>query len=415
MKRYLSFLFAMLMIFTCSLSCADVATKGTISSKPVSIVIKTVDIATGKALANVTFDIWKETSIENGSTSECVCADVRTNEKGIAKVKLNQTDSKTKYEVHISGAPQGYADYCIAKTFTVKGSKTVVVSLRPVFTCRMKVVDRKGLPVSGAIVEVCENSSSTDKKGVAIVNNVSYGSNHVRVIVSENGHKYVAYEKKITLKSKSGKVLTKNIKLKPRSKWREFIVQVVSKKPIIYLYGKSSQDVTVKLGKPDNITCSYPQYDEEQGWNVLVHGDGSLTDKLTGRSLYSVYWEGWNDDRDISDVGFVVPGADTARFLEEKLAYLGLTDREAEEFIVYWLPQMQDNEYNYIRFDTQEEIDKSMPLLIEPSPDAIIRVWMNFTALKAPIVVDEQVLTQVDRNSYSGLDLYAVEWGGSEF
>ena len=34
--------------------------------------------------------------------------------------------------------------------------------------------------------------------------------------------------------------------------------------------------------------------------------------------------------------------------LEEKLAILGLTERESEEFIVYWLPKLEKNKYNYI-------------------------------------------------------------------
>ena len=30
----------------------------------------------------------------------------------------------------------------------------------------------------------------------------------------------------------------------------------------------------------------------------------------------------------------------------EKLAQLGLNEREAEEFIIYWLPKMQNNPYS---------------------------------------------------------------------
>ena len=36
---------------------------------------------------------------------------------------------------------------------------------------------------------------------------------------------------------------------------------------------------------------------------------------------------------------------------------LGLNDREAEEFIVYWLPKLEENKYNLIRFETAEEIN----------------------------------------------------------
>ncbi len=33
--------------------------------------------------------------------------------------------------------------------------------------------------------------------------------------------------------------------------------------------------------------------------------------------------------------GFVVKGKDTTKFLEEKLSYFGLNDKECNEFIIY--------------------------------------------------------------------------------
>ena len=410
MKRYLVFLFAILMVMV---SLPLVA--GAADSKAVSVTLETVDIATGKALGNVCLDIWKVTMEKNGSTSECVKDGVKTNAKGILKVKLPLTDANTKYEVHISGAPKGYTDWCTAKTFTVQKAKTVKVSLTPMFTCKMKVVDKKGNPVVGATVNICESSAKTGKDGVAVVKNVSYGKRNVRVTVVEDGKTYTVYNKQLSLKGRPGKTISKPLHIKARKNWQELIIHVVAKKPIIYLYSKIPQAVNVRLEKPENLIYSYPLYNEDTGWNVFIRGDGLLTDQDTGRSLYSLYWEGWNNDREITDTGFVVSGSNTAAFLEEKLAMLGLTDREAEEFIIYWLPQMQENEYNYIRFDTEEEINDVMPLAMNPTPDAVIRVWMSFTALDAPIDVKEQELVPVDRNAYAELNFYAVEWGGSEF
>ena len=47
--------------------------------------------------------------------------------------------------------------------------------------------------------------------------------------------------------------------------------QTVNKafKPIIYLYPEEQVEVTVKLGKPENITCSYPKYDDK--WTVVAN------------------------------------------------------------------------------------------------------------------------------------------------
>ena len=180
-----------------------------------------------------------------------------------------------------------------------------------------------------------------------------------------------------------------------------------SAKPIIYLYPKETTELTVKLGKPENITCSYPKYVD--GWNVIANIDGTLIDKNTGRELYSLYWEGINSEQFNLDEGFVVKGIETIEFLEEKLAILGLTEREAEEFIVYWLPILEKNEYNFIRFATIDEINKNMPLEFSVKPDTIIRVLMQYKALDNYIEVKEQKLETPERTGF-----VAVEWGGTE-
>ena len=107
--------------------------------------------------------------------------------------------------------------------------------------------------------------------------------------------------------------------------------------------------------------------------------------------------------------GFVVKGENVARFLEEKLEILGLNEREAEEFIVYWLPILEKNEYSFIRFYEKEEIDEMMPLEINPEPETLIRVLMGWKKLDKNIDIKEQKLEKVQRTGYT-----VVEWGGTE-
>jgi hypothetical protein len=161
------------------------------------------------------------------------------------------------------------------------------------------------------------------------------------------------------------------------------------------------------MGNSNKLSTSDPKYND--GWKVFAKKDGNLIDKKTGRSLYGLYWEGENYPAKRSDEGFVVAGKDSAKFLEEKLAALGLTEREANEMIIYWLPQLEANAYNYIRFDLNETMDKYMPLNISPKPDTVIRVSMVFEGLEKPISVREQKITTPERNGFT-----VVEWGGSE-
>ncbi len=208
----------------------------------------------------------------------------------------------------------------------------------------------------------------------------------------------------------NGDNCTNNTLLKPTSSGTssEPSGEVVDEKPIIYLYPEHELEISLKLGKPENITCSYPKY--QNSWNVLAKPNGDLKDLTTNKQLYSLYYESKNEeDFKIEDDGFVVKGEDSAEFLEEKLSILGLTERESEEFIVYWLPRLESSKYNYIRFATLEEINKNMPLEINPNPDTIIRVLMTFKGLEKPIDVKEQQLQTPDRTGF-----VAVEWGGTE-
>ncbi|MBR5272163.1 MAG: hypothetical protein IKU25_02035 [Clostridia bacterium] len=179
-------------------------------------------------------------------------------------------------------------------------------------------------------------------------------------------------------------------------------------KPVIYLYPEEEMNVCVRLGYEEKITVSYPEYVD--GWNVFAKPDGKLVYNETGRNLYSLYYESENVvEFKVEDNGFVVKSEDTVEFLEEKLAVLGLNEYEAEEFIIYWLPILQANEYNYIRFATADEIERNMPLEINPDPDTIIRVIMTYKGLDAPIKVAEQELVTPDRTGF-----VAVEWGGTQ-
>ena len=123
----------------------------------------------------------------------------------------------------------------------------------------------------------------------------------------------------------------------------------VTAKPVIYLYPEEETQVTVKLDYAGELTCTYPAYDD--GWTVTAQPDGTLTD-AAGQTYSYLFWEGVDTAAYDFSQGFCVAGGDTAAFLENALSQLGLTRREAGEFIVYWLPQMQDNPYNLIAFQS---------------------------------------------------------------
>ena len=178
-------------------------------------------------------------------------------------------------------------------------------------------------------------------------------------------------------------------------------------KPVIYLYPEAETEVTVSLDYHGELTCTYPAISEEGTWTVTAAPDGTLTDGA-GQTYNYLYWEGVSGAEYGFSEGFCVPGADTAAFLEDALAQLGLTRREANEFIVYWLPRMEGNPYNLIAFQTDAYTDRAV-LTIAPEPDTLLRVFMAWRPLDAPVEIDPQALAAPERAGFT-----AVEWGGAE-
>ena len=176
-------------------------------------------------------------------------------------------------------------------------------------------------------------------------------------------------------------------------------------KPVIYLYPEKETEVSVRLTLDGRLTCTYPEYGD--GWKVTARPDGTLTDE-SRQSYNYLYWEGETEAQYDLSHGFCVRGEDTAAFLEDALSKLGLERREANEFIVYWLPLMQNNEYNIISFQTDAYTD-SAKLDITPAPDTLIRVFMAWKPSDKFVQIEEQELSAPERRGFT-----AVEWGGTK-
>ena len=181
----------------------------------------------------------------------------------------------------------------------------------------------------------------------------------------------------------------------------------VGDKPVLYLYPEKQTDVKVKVNLNNaKFSCTYPEYNG--GWNITAQPDGTLLNKADGREYSYLYWElKGKADFDFSE-GFVVKGSETAEFLQNTLAKMGLTPREYNEFIVYWLPLMQDNEYNLISFQ-KEKYEQICSLDINPAPDSVLRVFMAYKALDEYVDVEPQSFEKFERNGFT-----VVEWGGAE-
>lgn len=180
------------------------------------------------------------------------------------------------------------------------------------------------------------------------------------------------------------------------------------RKPVIYLYPETAQNINVKVHFEGDLTHTYPKYNASTGWNVLASPDGMLTEETSGKAFSYLFWEGQSSFQYTLDKGFVVKGEDVADFLDDKLAFMGLNRREATDFVSYWLPELEKNDFNLIHFST-EEYTQNAALEITPAPETLIRVFMVYKPLEHPIDIPTQELKQMSRKGYT-----AVEWGGKQ-
>ncbi|MBQ2862377.1 MAG: M56 family metallopeptidase [Oscillospiraceae bacterium] len=236
------------------------------------------------------------------------------------------------------------------------------------------------------------------------------------LIMFENGTSYEVYFTKTEILIASSGV-TYNLKhtaaegIDPYDDFLDFAEEggpanPVTGKPVIYLYPEKETKVTVNLEFDGKLTYTYPALND--GWKVIAQPDGTLTNLADNSTHYYLFWEGTANPEWTYEKGFVIKGSETEAFLKETLAKMGLTPREYNDFITYWVPQMQENPYNLISF-SGEEYSEIAKLKVDPKPDSVLRVHMMWKALENPVDIEPQEIKGFERKGFT-----LVEWGGTK-
>lgn len=177
-------------------------------------------------------------------------------------------------------------------------------------------------------------------------------------------------------------------------------------KPVIYLYPETKTDIHVSLPKFIDVTVSDPQY-PEKGWNVTANPNGDLVSHEDGKTYGSLYWEGTGVSYATPKTGFVVKDGDVESFLAKILPKYGLNEKEAREFMEFWVPEMKGASYYRVSFLT-DDWSKSAPLSVYPRPKTSIRIFMDWQPLSSPVYITEPTIITPERNGFT-----LVEWGGT--
>lgn len=172
-------------------------------------------------------------------------------------------------------------------------------------------------------------------------------------------------------------------------------------KPVIYLYPTKTTQVSVKVGA--DITKSDPAYNN--GWTAVAKPNGKLT--VAGVVYPYLFWEGIGQEYPNIEGGKVVAKADTEQTIKADLADLGLNNQESADFLEFWLSKMPTTPYVRLTWFGTNQMNKLAPLAVEPKPDTMIRVFLDFEGLNELINIPAQKLSHIERHGFT-----LIEWGG---
>lgn len=186
---------------------------------------------------------------------------------------------------------------------------------------------------------------------------------------------------------------------------RKFLPMAECGKPVIYLYPQQKEIISVKLAPQGGFSYTEPVYDN--GWVVEADTNSNLRELKSNKIYPYLFWEGRGGIYNAPDKGFVVQQKNVHQFLIDKLALVGLNKKETADFIEFWEPRMQGSPYYFVSFMGNQVMNQLAPLEINPKPDTIIRVLMDFRPLAQPIKVEGYNIKTPERKGFT-----VVEWGG---
>ena len=180
---------------------------------------------------------------------------------------------------------------------------------------------------------------------------------------------------------------------------------VTVKKPVLYLYPEEEMMVNVTFDSKDKLLTTYPKY--KNGWNILAKKDGTLIDE-NEREYYALYWDEKINHVENFETGFYVKSEDSIKFLEEKLFEMGLNYKETNEFIMYWLPIMEQGGDNLVHFHFTEDRQIQNKINIDPPADSLFRFSIEIKKVNEEVIIKEQQIEKFERDGFC-----VLEWGGS--
>lgn len=184
----------------------------------------------------------------------------------------------------------------------------------------------------------------------------------------------------------------------------EYSVQAECGKPVIYLYPQKDTQVTVQVGA--SITKSEPTY-PQNGWTVLAHPNSQLD--YQNNTYPNLFWEGTGQGiyTNHAGQGFVVAQSKLTSTIISQLKQQGLNNQETADFMEFWQSKLPQTPYVRLTWLDTADMNVLAPLSVNPHPNTVIRVFLEFEGLDKFVSLKPQKLSAPTRSGFT-----LVEWGG---
>lgn len=176
--------------------------------------------------------------------------------------------------------------------------------------------------------------------------------------------------------------------------------------PLIYLYPKSKLSVVLKIDSP--LISTEPNLSKNL-WNVLASPDGTLT-TIDGKKYRYIPYEFLRSDFKRPVNGSVIEGSKLEEYLRKDLwKKLGLTDSEINDYWQDTKPRVKPAPYYFISLIDRSEIDRVLPMEVNPKPDTILRNMTYILPLSSKPTqsispLNASYLTAPKRNGFTVLE-----------
>ncbi len=180
-----------------------------------------------------------------------------------------------------------------------------------------------------------------------------------------------------------------------------YVLEVTS--PLLYFYPLHLSNISLKVDSP--LISQLIKLDRG-AWNLVASPDGILT-TMDGKKYRYIPYEFLRNDFKRPVNGSVIEGGKLEEYLRKDLwRKLGLTDSEISDYWQDTKPRVKPSPYYFISLIDRSEIDRVLPMEVNPKPDTIIRNMTYILPLSSQPTYTPQPLeiTAPQRNGFTVLE-----------